>query len=77
MERRERLNLEIDTRLAAEIWPLVWGSALDEDEELRPLLAAALRSAYGAGYRDALREDREGRRGELARATGYTTERTQ
>lgn len=76
-ERTERLKVDVDTRLTA-VWALVWESrlwnALCEDERLTEQVGAALRAAYCLGYRDALREDSEGRRGELARANGYAKE---
>lgn len=76
-ERTDRLCLDIDTRVLD-----IWATAEQEDSVLLPMLevdemraafACCLRVAYGQGYADALREDREGRRGELCRTHGYRT----
>lgn len=76
-ERLARLGVDIDTRLAA-VWTIVWdghlGVVLDGDELARNQFGACLRAAYALGYQAALREESEGRRGELARANGYTKE---
>lgn len=75
-ERLQRLAIDVDTRLTP-LWLLVWepGSALADAMSEAPALAdivgGLMRAAYGLGYQDALREDRDGRRGELARAHGY------
>jgi hypothetical protein len=45
------LNLDLDARLA-DLWVLIWRIDASADE----ILAAALRMAYGMGYRDALIE---------------------
>jgi hypothetical protein len=74
--RRELLELDIDTRLAA-LWRILWDdSALMPVLEPGPaaeLLAASLRSSYSMGYMDALVEDSKGRRGELHKTHGYAT----
>lgn len=69
------LMVDVDMRLS-ELWAMTWvaDSVLDplmEDDAMREAFGACLRSAYITGYRDALREDREGRRGELATNNGY------
>lgn len=73
--RRDRLAIDVDTRLT-DIWLVVWqpGGVLRptlEDEITREAFGAAVRAAYAYGYRDALDDDAQGRRGELARANGY------
>ena len=76
--RLERLTVDIDTRIA-DLWALAWSGVLArtlDDEEVAGAVGAMVRAAYGLGYRDALQEDKEGRRDELARANGYATERT-
>lgn len=75
LERIGELEVDIDARLT-ELWALMWqpGSPLDPvmaDDTLREAFASCVRTAYAAGYQDALREDAEGRRGELARRHGY------
>lgn len=78
LEHIERLALDIDLRLA-----FVWIEALDGTEldrliggdgQLRAEFGALVRAAYGRGYIDALREDREDRRAELHRTHGYRPE---
>lgn len=76
-ERRQRLQVDIDTRLA-KAWEVIWaeGSVLrpilrEECSTERDAFAAVLRYAYSKGYSDALAEDAAGRRDELARANGY------
>jgi hypothetical protein len=75
-ERQTRLDIDVDTRLA-ELWALaldretVIGAAMAVDLDMAHSIGLLLRAAYGLGYCDALQEDREGRRGELARANGY------
>jgi hypothetical protein len=70
------LEVDVDVRLAA-LWALVWerdtalAQAMDEDQDLADAVGSALRAAYGRGYCDALQEEREGRRAELATAHGY------
>lgn len=68
--RRQRLEVDVDTRLAR-VWRH-YEPLLDRmDDEERTAFGAALRASYAEGYTDALREDNEGRRCELARANGY------
>jgi hypothetical protein len=74
-EQWERLNVDVDTRLAP-IWGLLWdeGSVLRsvlDDEEQGPALGAFLRAAYGLGYGDAHEENEQGRRGALYVDNGY------
>ncbi len=71
-ERFERLQVDVDTRLA-EVWAITW-DVLSLDDASAPVVGALLRAAYGVGYRDATKEFDEGRAGELARANGYTKE---
>jgi hypothetical protein len=76
-ERLQALEVDIDTRLLN-----LWATALepdgrlhkwlDDDEELREVLGAHLRAAYGKGYCDALLEDANGRRSELSLAHGFS-----
>ena len=75
-ERQTRLDIDVDTRLA-ELWALaldrdtVIGAAMAINADVAHSVGLLLRAAYGLGYCDALKEDREGRRAELARANGY------
>lgn len=73
--RVESLMVDVDMRLS-ELWAMTWvpDSVLEplmEDDAMREAFGACLRSAYITGYRDALREDREGRRAALALDSGY------
>lgn len=78
-ERLERLAIDIDTRLTT-LWLVitepdsVLADAMGNDEGVRNALGACLRAAYSQGYSDALREDRVGRRAELALTHGYKPE---
>jgi hypothetical protein len=72
----EGLAVDVDTRIS-ELWLMAWEPAtvvatLMEDADFAAAIGALMRAAYGKGYCDALREDAEGRRGELGRAHGYT-----
>lgn len=74
-ERIAELSIAVDLRLT-ELWALICegGSVLAEvlaEDAAREAFASCLRTAYAQGYNDALLEDQEGRRGELARAFGY------
>lgn len=72
-DKVQRLETDIDCRLA-ELWLTTWqpeGVLQDLNEAQTTAMAATVRAAYGKGYTDALREDREGRRGELQRTHGY------
>lgn len=64
LNRRERLEVELDLRLRS-LWEVVCHS---EVELALPVVAAALRAAYGQGYLDACQEPV---RGELLREYGY------
>lgn len=69
------LEITIDARLA-DLWTMLWhedGVLRDamSDEQTGAALTACLRYAYGRGYKDALAEDKAGRRGELATRHGY------
>jgi hypothetical protein len=74
--RRQLLEADVDARLL-ELWAMLWREAPNaltstmEDDVARSLLASVMRQAYGQGYHDALLEDAEGRRGELATRHGY------
>lgn len=77
-ERVQRMELDVDTRLA-KVWRIVWGgsrlgAAINDDETALHQFGSCIRAAYGLGYGDALREDAEGKRGELGRANGYERE---
>lgn len=73
-ERLLELQADVDVRLAG-LWGLLWrDEALDElmaDDDARAVLGASLRTAYALGYREALEEDSDGRRGQLHEAHGY------
>lgn len=69
------LEIDIDTRLA-DIWATVWAengvlAPVMDDEVMLRAFASCLRAAYGVGYVHALREERAGRRAELALLYGY------
>lgn len=74
-ERLQALEVDVDTRLA-DLWAMAWdedtkiADAL-EDEDVARAVGHMVRAAYGRGYCDALEEERQGRRGELATAHGY------
>lgn len=64
LHRTARLELELDLRLRA-----LWEVVCDGEIELTlPIVAAAIRAAYGQGYLDACTEPI---RGELLREFGY------
>jgi hypothetical protein len=73
-ERLAELQADVDARLV-DLWLIIWrGRALRsalEDEATRRVFADCLRTAYALGYREALDEDSEGRRGELHATHGY------
>lgn len=76
-ERIQGLSVAVDLRLL-ELWALICEGegvleSLMVDDTARVAFASCLRTAYAQGYQDALREDAEGRRGELALAHGYRT----
>ena len=52
----ELLNADIDTRLL-DLWVLLW----ELDDSCEEATAAALRMAYGSGYRDALMDHPHGK----------------
>lgn len=67
----ELVELDIDTR-CHDLWALLdrW-LRLEDNRPAEEFVPSLLRAAYGAGYVDALREDRDGERGALLRAHGY------
>ena len=74
-DKRESLKVDVDTRLL-DIWEVLWepghlADTLREDEGLATVIGSGLRAAYVRGYLDALQEESQGRRGELAREHGY------
>ena len=58
MERIERLELDVDTRLLS-LWELV--DAIEDDAWTLELASQFMRAAYARGYNDALEEDIRGR----------------
>lgn len=72
-DRLRGLEADVDSRLI-EVWRAVWACAFVYSaigDEVRAVFGSAVRAAYAQGYHDALCEDAEGRRGQLARQHGY------
>jgi len=66
LDRLARLEFDIDLRIA-NLW-----EQIDEVAEWTPeIIASFIRTAYGRGYVDALKEDTEGERAKLCIDNGY------